>query len=311
MKSRYKVRNWSAYNAALASRGSLTVWLDATVIDQWENTEKTGKRGASKTYSDLAIQTLLTLRSVYRLRLRQTIGFAGSIFELMGVSLKLPNFSTLSRRGGQLRVKLPRTTSTQPRHVVIDGTGVKVYGEGEWKTRKHGVSKRRTWRKLHLAIDESSGEILAAEVTTNAVTDGEVLPDLLDEIEDEIEQVSADGAYDRSYCYDAIEARDAKAAIPPRKDAKIWFHGNREGPKHPRDENLRRIRKVGRSRWKEESNYHRRSLSETGMYRLKSIFTGEVCSRNFDNQVTELMTECAALNQMTQLGMPDTIKIEA
>ena len=135
--------------------------------------------------------------------------------------------------------------------------------------------------------------------------------ELLDEIDDDIEQVSADGAYDCGYVYDYIDDRDATAAIPPRKDAKIWFHGNRKGPAHPRDENLRRIRKVGRSAWKEEIGYHRRSLSETGMYRLKTIFTGEVCARQIETQTTELMIECKALNKMTQLGMPDSYPVEA
>lgn len=273
MKTAYHVRNWSDYNASLAARGSLTLWVSPEVLLAWKNKEKSGKRGASNTYSDLAIETLLTLKSVYRLALRQMIGFAGSLFELMSVELELPHYSILSRRASQLSVDLGVNQAQQARHVVVDSTGVKVYGEGEWKARKHGVSKRRTWLKLHLGFDEATGEILAAVVTPNSVGDSEVFGELLDAIEDDIEQVSGDGAYDRGYVYDYIDERDASATIPPRKDAKIWFHGNRKGPAHPRDENLRRIRKVGRSAWKKESGYHRRSLSETGMYRLKTIFT--------------------------------------
>ena len=311
MTSHYKLRNWSDYNAALVSRGSLHVWLDEDVLAAWRNTQKTGKPGASNTYSDLAIETLLTLKSVYRQKLRQTIGFARSLFQLMSVELALPHYSTLSRRAKRLNIDLSVTPAQGSRHVVIDSTGVKVYGEGEWKARKHGVSKRRTWLKLHVGIDEETGEILAAVVTPNSTGDSEVLGELLDEIDDEIEQVSADGAYDCSYVYDYIDERDATAAIPPRKDAKIWFHGNRKGPAHPRDENLRRIRQVGRSAWKEEIDYHRRSLSETGMYRLKTIFTGEVCARQIETQTTELMIECKALNKMTQLGMPDSYPVES
>ena len=311
MTSHYKLRNWSDYNAALVSRGSLHVWLDEDVLAAWRNTQKTGKPGASNTYSDLAIETLLTLKSVYRQKLRQTIGFARSLFQLMSVELALPHYSTLSRRAKRLNIDLSVTPAQGSRHVVIDSTGVKVYGEGEWKARKHGVSKRRTWLKLHVGIDEETGEILAAVVTPNSTGDSEVLGELLDEIDDEIEQVSADGAYDCSYVYDYIDERDATAAIPPRKDAKIWFHGNRKGPAHPRDENLRRIRQIGRSAWKEEVGYHRRSLSETGMYRLKTIFTGEVCARQIETQTTELMIECKALNKMTQLGMPDSYPVEA
>ena len=126
-------------------------------------------------------------------------------------------------------------------------------------------------------------------VTSNSTSDSEVFDELLDDIEGDIEQVSADGAYDRVYVYDYIDERGATAAIPPRKDAKIWFHGNRKGPKHQRDENLRRIRKVGRAAWKKEIDYHRRSLSKTGMYRMKTIFTGKVCARKLETQTTELM----------------------
>ena len=311
MTSHYRIRNWSQYNEALVNRGSLTLWVEAGVLDSWKNTTKTGQRGASKQYSDLAIETLLTLKSVYRLALRQTIGFARSVFKLMAVNLELPHYSTLSRRAAQLSIALTRRRASEPCDVVVDSTGIKVYGEGEWKQRKHGKSKRRTWLKLHLAIDEATGEILAGVVTPNSTGDSEVLGELLDNIEDEISQLSGDGAYDRRYVYDYLDERGAVASIPPRKDAVIWFHGNRKGSKHPRDENLRRIRQVGRTAWKKEMGYHRRSLSETAMYRVKTIFTGEVCARKPKTQTTELMVECKALNKMTQLGMPDSYPFEA
>lgn len=311
MTSHYRIRNWSNYNEALVNRGNVTLWVEAEVLDSWKNTKKTGKRGASKEYSDLAIETLLTLKVVYRLALRQTIGFARSIFKLMDVDLKLPHYSTLSRRAITLRVKLSRQPASEPCHLVVDSTGIKVYGEGEWKQRKHGKSKRRTWLKLHLGIDEATGEILAGVVTPNSVGDSEVVGEMLDDIEEEVGQLSGDGAYDRGYIYDYADERGAVASIPPRKDAKIWFHGNRKGPKHQRDENLRRIRQVGRAAWKKEIGYHRRSLSETGMYRIKTIFTGEVCARKLETQRTELMIECKALNQMTRLGMPDSYPVEA
>lgn len=311
MTNHYRIRNWSNYNEALVNRGSLTLWIEPSVLEIWKNTEKTGKPGASNDYSDLAIETLLTLKSVYRLALRQTIGMARSIFKLMAVELEIPHYSTLSRRAATLSVKLSRKRASKPCHVVVDSTGIKVYGEGEWKQRKHGKSKRRTWLKLHLAIDEATGEILAAEVTPNSVSDSEVFDDLLNNIEDDIGQLSGDGAYDRVYVYDYIDERGAIASIPPRRDAKIWIHGNRKGRKHQRDENLRRIRKMGRSAWKKEIGYHRRSLSETGMYRMKTIFTGEVCARKPETQTTELMIECKALNKMTRLGMPDSYPVES
>jgi Transposase DDE domain len=123
--------------------------------------------------------------------------------------------------------------------------------------------------------------------------------------------VSTDGAYDHRHCYDDIEAKAAKAVIPPRKDAVIWQHGNRKAKPHPRDENLRAIRKHGRKRWKRESGYHRRSIAETTMFRLKTIFGGSLSARNFDNQAVELFIKCAALNRMIQLAKPDSYKVEA
>jgi hypothetical protein len=190
---------------------------------------------------------------------------------------------------------------------VVDSTGVKVYGEGEWKTRQHGVSKRRTWRKLHLGVDEATGEILAAVVTGNETHDGQVLEELLDQIEGDIEQVTTDGTYDHRHCYDDITQRGAQPVIPPRKDAKIWQHGNCKAPPHPRDEHLRYIRKHGRKKWERDSNYHRRSLAETTMFRLKAIFGGKLRSRKFDNQAIELFIQCLALNRMIQVAKPQSV----
>jgi IS5 family transposase len=309
-KATYRIRNWKEYDAALKQRGSITFWVSEDVIEQWNNPEKTGKRGASNEYSDLAIATMATVKSLFHLAGRQTEGFLESLFNLMHIEVKTPDHSTLSRRLGKLSVTLPVIPKDKAVHVVVDSTGVKVYGEGEWKTRQHGVSKRRTWRKLHLGVDENTGEILAAVVSTNNYHDSEVLPDLLEQIPENIEQVSGDGAYDTFDCYDAIEQGQAKAVIPPRKDAKIHQHGNCKAPPHPRDKNLRRIRKVGRKRWKQESNYHRRSIAETTMFRLKAIFGGKLRSRKFDNQAVELFLQCAALNRMIQLGKPDSYKVK-
>jgi transposase len=311
MKPQYRIRNWSEYNAGLKQRGSLTFWLDESLLEEWIVPDLSGKRGASVLYSDLAIMTMATVKAVYRLAGRQCQGFLESIFELMGIELSVPEHSTLSRRIGKLEVVLPVVPKEGARHVVVDSTGVKVYGEGEWKTRQHGVSKRRTWRKLHLGVDEATGEILATVVTTNHVHDGEVLNDVLEGIEGDIEQVSTDGAYDHRHCYDEIAERGAKPVIPPRQDAVIWQHGNRKAPPHPRDENLRYIRKHGRKKWKRDAGYHRRSLAETTMFRFKTIFGGNLSSRKFDNQVVELFIKCAALNRMIQIAKPHSYVLEA
>lgn len=310
-KASYRIRNWAEYDAALKQRGSVTFWLSEEVIGQWRLEQKTGRRGASNYYSEVAIATMATVQSLFHLAGRQTEGFVESLFTLMGVDVEVPDHSTLSRRLGKLSVELPVVPKTKAVHVVVDSTGVKVYGEGEWKVRQHKASKRRTWRKLHLGVDEASGEILAAVVSSNDLSDGDALPDILDGIDGEIEQVSADGAYDQRKCYDAIHRRQAKATIPPRKGAKIWQHGNSKAERHNRDENLRRIRKVGRKTWKHESGYHRRSLAETTMFRFKTIFGGKLRSRKFENQAVELFLQCAALNRMIQVGKPVSVPVEA
>jgi len=187
--------------------------------------------------------------------------------------------------------------------------GIKVYGEGEWKTRQHGVGKRRTWRKLHLGVDEATGEIVVAEVTTNDYHDSEVLESLLDGISDEISQVSEDGAYDTFGCHDAIAQRGAIATIPPRCDARPC-RPTEQHPTHPRDQILRRIEQVGRKDWKDESGYHRRSLAETTMFRQKVTFGGKVRSRTFDNQAVELLLQCAALNRMIEVAKPESYPID-
>ncbi|BBC24413.1 IS5 family transposase [Pseudanabaena sp. ABRG5-3] len=304
MKEKYQVRNWAEYNAGLKQRGSLTFWISEEVIESWLNQTLSGKRGASNDYSDIAIATFITVKAVYQQAGRQTQGLLASLFTLMGIDLPVPDHSTVSRRTASLSVTLPVIPKQGAVHVVVDSTGIKVYGEGEWKTRQHGISKRRTWRKLHLGADESTGEILAAVVTMNDCHDGEVLADILEGIDAEIAQVSADGAYDHRHCYDEIAQHGAKAVIPPRKDAKIWEHGNTNATPHPRDQNLRYIRKHGRKKWKRDSGYHRRSLAETTMFRFKKIFGATLSSRKFDNQAVELFIKCAALNRMIQLAKP-------
>jgi IS5 family transposase len=303
-KTTYRIRNWKEYNAALKQRGSLTFWISDEAVQNWTANEKTGLPGASPTYTDLAIETMATVQAIYHLAGRQTQGLLQSLFALLQLDLTAPDHSTLSRRRGQLTIPLPVQKRAQARHVVVDSTGVKVYGEGEWKVRQHGWSKRRTWRKLHLCIDEATREIVSVCASTNNVSDAEMLPVLLANVAEEVAQVSADGAYDQRRCYDAINQHQARAAIPPRKGAKIWQHGNTQTERHVRDENLRRVRQVGRKKWKQECGYHRRSLAETGVFRYKQNFGDRLQTRKIENQFTEMFLKCAALNHMTHLGMP-------
>jgi IS5 family transposase len=305
-KQPYRLRNWSEYTQALRQRASITLWIEEAALSGWINPTLSGKRGASDFYSEGAILCCLSLKQIYHLPLRQLQGFIGSVFALMQVELPVPDYTTLSRRGERLLVSLPKKDKDEPVHLVIDSSGFKVYGEGEWKVRQHGKSKRRTWRKLHLALDADTQEVLACVVTTNDFSDGQILTDLLEEVPEPIETVKADGAYDHRSGYTQLAKRGIKAIIPPRKGARIWVHGNSKAARLDRDQNLRAIRRKGRKRWKQESGYHQRSLSETGVYRLKTIFSDRLSARVFDGQATELFIRCAALNKMTHLGMPDS-----
>jgi IS5 family transposase len=308
-KPAYRIRNRKKYNDALVNRGSLTLWVDQASLQAWRH-QGPARRGAQFDYSDLAIQCLLTLRAIYHLTLRATEGFARSLFELMRLDLPVPDYTTLCRRAKTLCIDLPRQAEG-PLHLVLDSTGLKVYGEGEWKVRQHGYSKRRTWLKLHLAIDPKTHEIQAAMVTEPGVTDAEAVPDLLEQVKNPVEGVGADGAYDRRGVYEELERRGAAAVIPPRRDAVIQRHGNTTGPRLARDENLRRIREIGRAAWKKESGYHRRSLAETAMFRMKTIFGGGVASRRPAQQAKEIGIRCRALNIMTHQGMPVSERVVA
>ena len=303
-KDSRRIRNWSEYNASLCNRGSLTVWVEESALQQWYNHERSGNRGASNTYSDVAIEMMLMLKSLYRLKLRQVTGFVGSIFSLMHLELNVPDYSTLSRRQSTLDVFLEPSVGAGALHVVMDSSGLKIYGEGEWSVRRHGASKRRKWRKLHLAIDQQSMQILSATLTDQDEHDVTEFDDLLDQIEQEISQVSADGAYDSWAVYEKLAERSASGAIPPRRGSKIRRHGNSSDPPLERDEHLRFIRKHGRAAWKKEVGYHFRSLAETMMGRYKQIFGQSLQARKWVNQVTEALLNCALLNRLTDLGRP-------
>ena len=305
-KPTYRVRNWSKYNKSLIQRGSLTVWVNPEVLVAWTSVPPSGKRGHPQTYSEMAIECMATLRAVYHLAQRATQGLLASLFELMDVTVAVPSYSTLSRRQATLDIQLPKRQPGEGVHVVVDSTGVKVFGEGEWKVRQHGYTKRRTWKKLHVGVDEATGEILAMAVTDNSVADHEELPGLLEQIDEPITQVSADGAYDKRKAYDAIGDQQAKATIPPRRGARIWQHGNSKQERLIRDENLRAIRQHGRKAWKQSSGYHRRSLAETAMSRFKRILGPTISARTFASQTTEIKVRCKILNTMTQLGTPDS-----
>ncbi len=219
---RYRTTNWSQYNAALKARGSLGIWLDPGM--QWL-AAASGKRGRQQRYSDAAIQFCLSVKYLFNLALRQALGLVESLLKLAGLDWPVPDFSTVCRRQRNLQAQL----SYQPRHggldLLVDSTGVKFLGEGEWKTQKHGADYRRQWRKVHLAVDANTLEIRGIEVTSNAVGDAPMLPELLKQIpaDEPIASVSGDGAYDTKLCHAAIGQCQLEGGAVEWRDEKEYL----------------------------------------------------------------------------------------
>lgn len=300
----YRITNWAKYNESLVQRGSITFWFSDDVIDQWEHPNDTPKVGHPFVYSDTAIESLLMLRELFRLPYRQTEGLGRSLVELMQVDIVIPNYTSLAKRAAKLEISLDIADRKGPIHVVVDSTGLKVFGEGEWKTRQHGISKRRTWRKLHLAVNAETQQIEAEVLTENSGHDADQVAELLEPIKSPIESFAGDGAYDQWKVYEGLAEKEIHAIIPPRRNAKIKQHGNSGETPLERDEAIRAIRRVGRKQWKKDVGYHRRSLSETAMYRLKNCFGSHLKNRKLENQRAEARIRCKILNRFTHIGLP-------
>lgn len=309
-KKAYRPSNWAQYNQSLVQRGRLTLWIDEALISQWYEPCKTGARGASNTYSEAALICALQIGYFYHLTLRATQGFLQSLFHLWGLDLAVPCYTTLSRRLKALQLSLMHRAGGDARHLILDSTGLKVFGEGEWKVRTHGVGKRRTWRKMHIGIDAETQEIVCAAVTTNDFKDSEVFEDCLSQLDpDDLETIRGDGGYDDEKIYDYCNKHLITPLIPPPKNAVIRQHGNSKEAPHPRDIALRAIRKSGRHHWRLNSGYSLRSLVETAMYRFKQAFSGHLQARTFASQAQEVFIKCGMLNRFTQLGLPNSILI--
>ncbi len=245
------------------------------------------------------------MKRIFSMPLQTLQGFIDSVFLLARVPLQCPHYTCISRRAKQVEVSFKPQTSGVIRHLAIDATGLKVYGEGEWKVKKHGTDgKRRFWRKLHLAVDTNTHEIIAAELSLSNVTDAEVLPNLLKQTRRKIVEISGDGAYDTKACYEAIRIKRAVALIPPRDGAAFWERG------HPRNLGVACQKLYGSNKhWKQRYGYHKRSLSETAMYRVKQLLGGKLSLRDYNAQVGETYAMIKALNKLTGLGMPKTCRI--
>jgi hypothetical protein len=317
-RDRYKITNWREYNAGLKRRGSLTLWVDDKIAKGWYHNGPS-KRGGQLIYSSDCIVLLLTLKVTFRLPFRQLAGFAESVFELMGVEIQVPSYTQICRR--QLGLKVPlgvseRLKNGEAIHLVVDSSGLKVYGECEWKVRKHGWSKRRTWRKIHLGVDEKTGEITAQVLTDNKTDDAAVLVDVVEQTYEqrvEIDKVGTDGAYDHYNCWDMLTGLDIEPIIPPRENAMFQLNKEKLPTDHPRNRALEIIDKGGqeanRKEWKIQSGYHRRSKSENAFFWWKTIFGEKMYAREFENQKTEAAIKAAVLNKFIQVAAPKSVKV--
>lgn len=314
-----KTTNWADYNQKLERRGSLNLWIDEDLISDLNAGRvhlPVGENGRPFEFPDVLIELLLMIRTVYKMPLRQTVGLAKSLFPHMGLEkVGLPHFSTLSRRAHKLEISLDPISSKGPLHLALDSTGLKVYGEGEWKVRQHGVGKRRTWRKVHFAIDTKTFKVHAVVISTNEMHDSHAGEKLLDLVGEDIECVLGDGAYDTKSMRKKVKERGAVPIIPPREDAII----------HPKDPHLKERNEAlqfikedldkglslqdARKAWKKSAGYHQRSLVETHMYRFKNAFSEKLQSRLFENQAAEIFLKTKLLNRMTAIGMPEIKKV--
>lgn len=298
VNSRYRTTNWSDYNASLRRRGSLSVWFDPEM--PW-HAGRSGRRGHPETFSDSAIQTCLTLKVLFGLPLRQTVGLVASLIEMAGLDWPVPDYSTLCRRQARIRIQIPYRCSGQPLNLLVDSTGIRFRGDGEWLARKHGVTRRREWRKVHLAMDTATGDIRGVEFTSSRQGDSPILPELLSQIpaNETVETVTADGAYDTRRCHAAILERGAEPIIPIRRNGRAWK------PDCPaaisRNDILKATRRLGHSIWKKWVGYHARSRVEAQMNRLK--LCGErIMSRDPDRQTAEIQIRIAIMNRCSVLG---------
>ena len=304
-KQKYEIKNWSTYNQGLVNRGNITLYISEEAIKSWKAAEPK-QRGGQYQYSDVCIETIFMLKSVFKLGYRQATGFTQSLLLIMGYKgLKVPSYTQVNRRIKGLDIQPLPIKSKGSITIAIDSTGVKIFGEGEWKVRKHGYSKRRTWRKLHLGVDPQTGVIHCHTLTLNDVDDASQLKPLLAQVKPKVKEAYFDGAYDHYQCWQTLIEQKISPVIPPRADAVEWYAKTPgDSPHYPRNKAIKRIDETDRQTWKKESNYHRRSLAETAMFRFKTIHGSCFFSRKFETQQKEADMKIKTLNIMTAQGMP-------
>jgi len=310
--SQYKVQNWPKYNESLKKRGSLSLWVSEDAIEKWQSPKDPHFIGAPQQYSDDAILCMMALKLVSHLPYRQLIGFVCSIFAFMKIALRVPHFTTVAARAKLLGKHLKKLSKGCPKDLVMDSSGFKIYGEGEWKVRQHGKQKRRRWKKFHIGLCPKRHEIIVAEVTELETADCEIGPKLLRKAPRSVKKAIGDGAYDTWKCYKAAHDKEQKLIVPPREGA--VFNEGDEPWLRARNDAICEIIGLGNDEeaialWKKLVGYHERSLVETSFSRLKGIFGPKLFSRSLDNQEVELILKAQVLNKMTQQGMPQGIMV--
>jgi hypothetical protein len=302
------VTNWPAYEAGLKRRGDLTLWLDEAALAGWQAPRRTTP-GGQAWYSDVAIELVLTLRLVFHLPLRQAGGFAASVLRLLGQERRVPDHTTLSRRGRGFAGRRPKVVPHGPLHLVIDSTGLKLFGRGEWDEEKHGRT-RRSWRKLHIAVDADTGEIVACVLTDNGADDAGEVPALLGQVEGEIASVTADGAYDGEPVYHAAASRQPDrppdVVIPPRSSAVASTED--AGAQGQRDRHIRLIAEEGRMAWQKATGYGRRNHTETAVGRYKGLIGPRLRARGLPAQHGEAAIAVEVLNRMIRVAKPVSVR---
>lgn len=303
--ARYRTTNWSSYNAALRRRGSMLIWVDQDMA--WL-APREGRPGRPSVFSDAAIQFCLSVKVLFKLPLRQTAGMVASLLRLAGLDWPVPDFSTLCRRQRTLAVQIPYRRIDGPLNLLVDSTGIKFLGDGEWQARKHGVQGRRQWRKVHLVMDTATSDIRALEFTPSSDGDSPILPELLGQIpeDEQIGTVTADGAYDTRRCHTAITQRGAIPIIPIRKNGRAWKEDCPAAK--ARNETLRATKHYGRAFWKHWTGYHARSRVEAKMRCLKA-FGERIAARDPDRQTAEIHIRVALMNRFSALGTAEIVRV--
>jgi len=315
---KYHLSNWKEYNRKLEERGSIEIWFDKEVIDRWSGIpKKKGKKkaGRPKEYGEAAIKCALIFKYLHRLAFRQMQRFVSDLVKALNLGVKVPDYSTVCKRQREVKIELVRKyKNSRKLYMLVDSSGLKVFGEGEWKVRMHGIGKRRTWIKLHIGVGITNGNkkrIEVAEATKSGWHDCTMLPKLLNKVSGKIDNVIGDGAYDGKSCYQVTMEKGAKLIVPPRITAKMKFvQGLTSPPIAARNKTVWYVRHHGMERWKEKTNYHQRSLVENMFFRLKTVFGDRLSAHKFENQKIEALLKCEVLNRFSERGMPKSYAIQ-